>query len=137
MRAADHLRRDAPSLDPRDSLARAARSLRGRRDAVPVVNRSNLVGVLAARDLARALPSIATTLTVTEIGAALCRVSVSQILPASVVTVGLRTSIREAIRLMRTRNVSLLPITRGEEMLGVLTEEDLLDLLAETLEGIT
>ena len=57
-------------------------------------------------------------------------------MPAFVVTVGLRTPIREAIRLVRTRHVSPLPTTRGEEMLGVLTEEALLDLLAETLEGI-
>jgi len=36
---------------------------------------------------------------------------------------------------MRARRLAALPVVRGEELLGVLTEEDLLDLLAEVADG--
>lgn len=36
---------------------------------------------------------------------------------------------------MRARRLAALPVVRGDELLGVLTEEDLLDLLAEGAGG--
>jgi hypothetical protein len=36
---------------------------------------------------------------------------------------------------MRARRLAALPVVRGEELLGVLTEEDLLDFLAEAVDG--
>lgn len=136
MRVADRMRRDAESVGPHDTVARAVRVLaQPRRGAVPVVSESTLVGVLDRRHVARALPSAATTLRINEIEGRLSRVVVGRILPATITAVGARTPLSEAIRLMRSRHAPLLPVTTGEEVVGVLTEEDLLDLLAEMLDG--
>ena len=103
--------------------------------AIPVVRRSAVVGVLGEADLALARPSAATTLSAGEIGGRLAQTPVGEILSGGVTAVGPRTPLTEGIRLMRARRLAALPVVRSEELLGVLTEEDLLDLLAEVADG--
>lgn len=136
MRVADRMRRDMTHLGPRDSIARAAHLLAQQGvGAIAVMRRSALVGVLGEADVARARPSAATTLSVGEIGGRLAQTSIGEILPRGVTVVGPRTPLTEGIRLMRARRLAALPVVRGDELLGVLTEEDLLDLLAEVAGG--
>lgn len=136
MRVADRMRRNPVSVDPRDGVTRAVRVLEQQQTgAIAVVSDSALVGLLDERCVARARPSVVTTLSVGEIDGRLSQVPVGRILPADITAVGARTPLTEAVRLMRTRHVPALPVTRGEELVGVLTEEGLLDLLAELLEG--
>jgi acetoin utilization protein AcuB len=136
MRVADRMRRDMTHLGPRDSIARAAYLLAQQGlGAIAVMRRSALVGVLGEADVARARPSAATTLSVGEIGGRLAQTPIGEILPRGVTVVGPRTSLTEGIRLMRARRLAALPVVRGEELLGVLTEEDLLDLLAVVADG--
>jgi len=136
MRVAERMRRGMPHLGPKDSIARAAQLLaqQGVR-AIPVVRRSALVGMLGEADAALARPSGATTLSVGEIGGRLAQTPIGAILAGGVTAVGPRTPLAEAIRLMRARRLAALPVVRGDELLGVLTEEDLLDLLAEVANG--
>lgn len=135
MRAGDRMRRETACIDPRESLARAAHVVGpDRAGAVPVASESVLMGVLEARDAARAHPSAVTTLSRTEMAHRLTTIPVHRILRTSMTTVGRRTPVTEAIRLMRRRRVSVLPITRGEELIGVLTDDVLLEMLAEILD---
>jgi acetoin utilization protein AcuB len=99
-----------------------------------VASEGLLVGVLEARDVARAHPSAVTTLYRTEVAGRLSLIPVRRILRADTTTVGRRTPVTEAIRLMRRRRVSILPVTRGEELVGVLTDDVLLGMLAELLD---
>jgi CBS domain-containing protein len=105
-----------------------------RAGAIPVASEGMLVGVLDARDVARAHPSAVTTLYRTEIAGRLTAVPVHRILRADTPTVGRRTPLTEAIRLMQRRRVSVVPVTRGEELVGVLTDDVLLEMLAEILD---
>src|SRR5262245_55978051 len=135
MRAGDRMRRDGPCLGPGDSLARAARVVGPDPiGAVPVASEGMLVGVLEARDVARAHPSAVTTLLRTEMPGRLSLIPVRRILRGDTTTVGRRTPLTEAIRLMRRRRVSVLPVTRGEELVGVLTDDVLLEMLVEILD---
>jgi CBS domain-containing protein len=93
-----------------------------------------LVGVLDACDVACAHPSAATTLSRTEIAGRLTLIPVRRILRADATTVGRRTPLTQAIRLMRRRHVSVVPVTRGEDLVGVLTDDVLLEMLAEMLD---
>ena len=135
MRVAERMRRHIAALDARDSIARAAQLLaqEGVR-AIPVVRRSALVRMIGETDVALARPSAATTLTIGEVAGRLAQIPIGQVPSAGVPAVGPRTPITEAIRLMRAWRLAALPVVRGEELLGVLTEEDLLDLLIETIE---
>jgi acetoin utilization protein AcuB len=128
------MRREPPALDARRSLGDAARLMaRAAVGAVPVRRRHALVGALDAADLARAHPSAATTLTIGEIHARLDQVPVDRVLRPTLTVVGRRTPLADAIRLMRARRLAALPVVRGAELVGLLTEEDLLNLLAALL----
>lgn len=134
MRVTDCMRRDVAVLDPRDSIAQAGRLLAEGVGAIPVVRRSALVRMLSAAEVALAQPSAATTFSLGEIKGRLAQTSIEAIPSREVTAVGPRTALTEAIRLMRVRRLGVLPVVRGEELLGVLTEEDLLDLLGEIAE---
>lgn len=135
MRAADRLRRAPAALDVRASLGDAARLMASTGlGAVPVLRHRAVVGVLDATDVARAHPSAATTLTVGEIHARLDQVRIDRVLGPTLTAVGGRTPLADAIRLMRARRLAALPVVRGDELVGLLTEEDLLDLLATLLD---
>ena len=135
MRVAERMRRDPVAVGPGESLGLAGRLLaRHRVDALPVVRRSALVGLLAAVDVDRAHPSVVTTLAVREIPARLDRVRIDRVIQPAVTSVGRRTPLVDAIRLMRARRLPALPVTEGERLVGLLTEDDLLALLATLLE---
>lgn len=136
MRVAERMRREPVAVGPGESLGLAGRLMaRHRVDALPVVRRSALVGLLAAADLDRAHPSVASTLAVREIPARLDRVRIDRVIRPTVTSVGRRTPLVDAIRLMRARRLPALPVTQGDRLVGLLTEDDLLALLATFLEN--
>jgi acetoin utilization protein AcuB len=118
------------------SLSRAADLMRacGLRH-LPVVDHGRLVGVLSDLDLDAAWPSAGTTLTVGEIASRLSEVRVDSAMQRDVVTVRLETPIVEAARLLRDRRVGALPVVRRGEVVGMVTESQILAAMAELLEG--
>jgi acetoin utilization protein AcuB len=135
MRVAERMRREPVAVGPGESLGLAGRLLaRHRIDALPVLRRSALVGLLAAVDVDRAHPSVASTLAIREIPARLDRVRIDRVIPPAVTSVGRRTPLVDAIGLMRARRLPALPVTEGDHLVGLLTEDDLLALLATLLE---
>src|SRR5512144_3303230 len=135
MRVAERMRAEPPVVDAGESLGRAGRLLaRHRLGALPVVHRHALSGLLDAADLDRAHPSAATTLAIGETAGRLDRVRVERVLRPGLVAVGRRTPLVDAVRLMRARRLTALPVARGDRLIGLLTEDDLLTLLAALLE---
>jgi len=126
MRVAERMRREPVAVGPGESLGLAGRLLARRRSA--------LVGLLAAVDVDRAHPSVASTLAIREIPARLDRVRIDRVIQPAVTSVGRRTPLVDAIRLMRARRLPALPVTEGDRLVGLLTEDDLLALLATLLE---
>jgi len=138
MRVAERMRQEPVAVGPGESLGLAGRLLaRHRIDALPVLRRSALVGLLAAVDVDRAHPSVASTLAIREIPARLDRVRIDRVIQPAVTSVGRRTPLVDAIRLMRARRLPALPVTEGDRLVGLLTEDDLLALLATFLEEPT
>jgi len=135
VRVADRMRGEPIAVTPGESLGQASRLLaRHRLGAVPVVRGSALVGLIAAADLDRAHPSAATTLTFGEIHGRLDRVRIDRVVPPSVTAVGRSTPLVDAIRLMRARRLAALPVAQGDRLVGLLTEDDLLEVLAALLD---
>ena len=126
MRVAERMRREPVAVGPGESLGLAGRLLARRRSA--------LVGLLAAVDVDRAHPSVASTLAIREIPGRLDRVRIDRVIQPAVTSVGRRTPLVDAIRLMRARRLPALPVTEGDRLVGLLTEDDLLALLATLLE---
>ncbi len=99
----------------------------------PVVKNGKLVGIIAENDILKAYPSSATSLSVWEITALLEKITVKDIMIKQVRTVQEDTSIEEAARIMVDNKISALPVMRGKELVGIITETDLFRIMLEML----
>lgn len=99
---------------------------------LPVVDkRGRLVGIVTEQDLLKASASNATTLSVWELGYLLNKITVSQVMSKAVETITEDTPIEQAARIMVDKHISGLPVVRGEEVVGMISESDLFELLLE------
>jgi acetoin utilization protein AcuB len=131
MRVGDALSSPVVVLDARASVA-AARRVMTLHDVrhLAVVERGRLVGVLSAETLAAAEPSEATSLEIAEARSRLSDLTLSQIPLRSPVVVGPATPLVEALRLLRELSLDALAVCDGARVVGLLSEDLLLDLLA-------
>jgi acetoin utilization protein AcuB len=100
----------------------------------PVVDeRGRLVGVVSERDLLHASPSEATSLSIWEVHYLLSKITVERVMAKKVVTVAEGTPIEEAARIMADNKIGGLPVLRGTEVVGMVTETDLFKVFLELL----
>ena len=102
---------------------------------MPVIDDGKLVGIVSDKDLLDAGPSDATSLSVWEINYLLSKLRVEEVMTRHVLTVQEDTPIEEAARIMADKKVGGLPVMRGDELIGIITETDLFKNLLELLGG--
>jgi acetoin utilization protein AcuB len=100
---------------------------------VPVVQKGKMVGIVTKNDLLNASPSKATSLSIWEINYLLNKIIVADVMSKKVITTTEDTPIEEAARIMSDNKVSCLPIMRGKEVVGIITETDLFKVFLELL----
>lgn len=100
---------------------------------VPVIKDGELVGIVSEKDLLNASPSPATSLSIFEINYLISKIKVSEVMHKEVFTVGEDTPIEEAARIMADKKIGGLLVTRGEAIVGIITETDLFKILLEML----
>lgn len=99
---------------------------------LPVINEhKKLVGIISEKDLLKASPSQATTLTVYEMNNLLAKLSVSKVMTRKVLTVAPDTLVEDAARMLVDNNIGGLPVLDGEKLVGIVTESDLFRLLID------
>jgi acetoin utilization protein AcuB len=89
-----------------------------------------LVGIVSSHDVWRACPASLHPLSA-EAWPADEDASVGAVMTSKVVTTTPDTPIEAAASLMRKRKIGALPVVRGERLVGIVTESDLLDVLLE------
>jgi len=89
--------------------------------------------MVTQNDLENALPSKATTLSVWELNYLIDRIKVSDVMVKDVITATEEMPVEEAARLMADHKISSLPVLRGEDVVGIITETDLFRLFLELL----
>jgi acetoin utilization protein AcuB len=100
---------------------------------VPVVKNGKLVGIVSKNDILKAYPSSVTSLAVWEIAALLEKIKVKDVMIKKVRTVTEDTLIEEAARIMVDGEISSLPVMRGAELVGIITQADLFNIMMEML----
>ena len=99
----------------------------------PVVRSGKLIGIVTEQDILKAYPSSATSLAVWEVTSLLEKVTVKDIMVKKVTTVQEDTSIEETARIMADEGIGSLPVLRGEELVGIITETDVFKIMLEML----
>ena len=135
MQVKERMKRDPITVKKDDSFRYALKLIRkeGIRH-LPVLDGKKLVGIVTDRDLRQAAPSPATTLEVHELNYLLERLKIEAIMTKKVITVAPESSLLDAAKLLMVHKIGCLPVVEQEELVGIITEKDLLQALVELLE---
>ncbi len=103
---------------------------------LPVLDKNgHLIGIVTMSDLLSAAPSQATSLSIYEIYTLLSDLTLDQIMSSPVYAVNEECSLAQAARLMLDHHISALPVMRGEELVGIITETDIFRTFVEIMGG--
>jgi acetoin utilization protein AcuB len=92
----------------------------------PVIDKkSKLVGIVTEKELLYASPSPVTSLSIHEIHYLMSKITVDEVMTTELITVDEDTPIEEAALLMVDNNIGALPVMRGQQLVGIITETDL------------
>jgi CBS domain-containing protein len=119
------------TLDRNDTLDMADEIMEiGRVRHIPVLSAARVVGVISQRDLFRTALAFALGYGEKARRTLLRTLNVKDVMSQPVVTIGPHASIIEAAGRMLSARVGCLPVVEGDEMIGVLTETDVLQFVA-------
>jgi len=101
---------------------------------LPVLDKSGkLVGIVSEKDLLYASPSPATSLAIYEMHYLLSKLTAAEVMTKDVITVAEDTPVEDAARIMTDHKIGGLPVMRGDQLVGIITETDLFKLFLELL----
>ena len=124
------MNRDLVTVDKQASLRRARRILdQYRIRHLLVVEGKRLVGIVTDRDLRQAAPSSKSPLTISERQEFMDELKVLEVMSRKLITASSTTTIREAARVMVREKIGCLPVVDGNQLVGIVTQADLLEML--------
>jgi acetoin utilization protein AcuB len=123
------------TVTPRNAIRTAVNLMReGGFRRLPVVDRGRLVGIITDRDLRRAANSPFVVREQWYDNFILDHIEVGSCMTPNPVTISPTEPVAEAARLMRNHKIGGLPVVSEGQLIGIVTETDLLDFLIRILE---
>ncbi len=123
----NRMKRDPVTVKKDDSFRYALKLIRKEGiKHLPVLDGKKLVGIVTDRDLRQAAPSPATSLEVHELNYLLERLKIEAIMTKKVITVAPETNLLDAAKLLFAHKIGCLPVVEHEELVGIITEGDIL-----------
>ncbi len=119
------------TADTRLSQVSTLMQEQGRRFLPVVDEEGRLSGIVTHRELERAEPSAITTLAVGEVNYLMAKITAGQIMQKAVINCAPDTLVEEAGQLMRERRIGCLPVVEGGKLVGIVTDDDILDFLLD------
>ena len=98
---------------------------------MPVVDEGNIVGIVSQRDLFRSALVTALGFGRKTQTAVIKTIKIKEIMTEHVITISPDASVKEAARVMIDKKIGCLPVVDGENLVGLLTETDILRYFAE------
>jgi acetoin utilization protein AcuB len=101
---------------------------------LPVTDKKGkLIDIVTQKDLLHASPSSATALSVFEINYLLTKLQIKEVMTSPAITVPEDTPVEEAAQIMVKNQIGCLPVLRGGELVGMITEADIFKAFVEIL----
>ncbi|HEY3242853.1 MAG TPA: CBS domain-containing protein [Phycisphaerae bacterium] len=135
----DHMHSTVASVAPEDSLHEVVRLFRERHCRhVPVVEGTILVGMISDRDVRRAMgeASINDAQAQGEGRFYLGPTAARDIMIAPVRTIEPSAALLTAVKCLLSHHIHALPVTEGEELVGILTASDVIGMIARAEEPV-
>jgi len=131
--------RDVFTVSPASPIAEAASEMARRRvRRLPIVepgpHGGRLVGIVSLLDLARAFPPDASPMSVTAVERG-PREPVGTIMTRAPLTIAPDAPLEEAARLFIEKRIGALPVVRDGQLVGIITESDVLRAMVEVIAG--
>jgi acetoin utilization protein AcuB len=115
------------TLTPDETLRDAINLLRSKRIRhLPVIEATRLVGIVTDRDVKRATPSVLSGVAREDYDHALVAIKVAQFMTRDPITVTRKSGLKAAVEIFIERKVGALPVVDDDELVGILTEIDIL-----------
>jgi CBS domain-containing protein len=130
MRVEDVMTREVMTLGPEDTLREAVNVVqRYRIRHIPIVEGRRLIGIVTDRDIKRATPSLYGGVSQDDFNRTLDDLSLAQVMTRDPLTVRPAADVKDAVALLIDRKYGALPVVDGEELVGIVSDIDLLRVL--------
>ncbi|MGT2666293.1 CBS domain-containing protein [Streptococcus rifensis] len=125
MAVKDFMTKKVIYVSPETTVASAADLMREHGiHRLPVIENDKLVGLVTEGTIAEASPSKATSLSIYEMNYLLNKTKVGQIMINDVITVSKLASLEDAVALMLTHSIGVLPVVDHDMISGIITDKD-------------
>jgi len=136
MKVTDVMTKSPKVVNPEDPIRQALKLMKeGRFRRLPVVREGKLVGIISDRDLRQAMNTPVLVHERKQDDYVLDNVKVGMCMSSRLHTLSPEDSLEKAARVMKENKVGGCPVVDRGELVGIITESDLLEYLVRSMEA--
>lgn len=101
---------------------------------LPILDENRkLVGLITQRSLLQAIPAGMISVGQATVNYALAKIKAHHVMVKNVITIEEDVALEEAARIMADRKIGCLPVMRGEELVGIISDNDIFSVMVNLL----